>query len=351
MRTAYLKKQGQSPKDYVISKFKNYDYVFLGEYHRIKQDVDFVSSLIPDLYKNGVRNLAYESEHSCQAVVDGALSAKEWNEQLLYHNLSTGFGIYWGYTEYLNIFKKAWEFNQTLEPDQPKFRIVLVSANWDPCREDDPPFGSDVNHPDDVFAEIFEKEVIEKDEKALIFCGKHHAFTRYKQPIYNFEKGELEGLFDGRFGNIIHKKYPEKTFNIFLHSPWTSNKGWEEQSVRPVNGVIDSLMATFENSPMGFDVRNVIMGKLKADDAYYAFGYEDFKLEDFCDGYIFLAPYKEMKFVSPEPNFYDDYNLNRLKITEKCRGASDEKLQMLTKELAVEWITENPENHFGDLVK
>jgi hypothetical protein len=170
----YLKKHVQSPKNYVISKFKDYDYVFLGEYHRIKQDIDFVASLIPDLYKVGVRNLAYEWQHTSQAVVDDVLTADDWNEQLLYHNLSSGFGIFWGYKEYLSIFRKAWEFNQTLESNQPKFRIVLVSPDWNPCREDDPPFGPDVNHPDDVFAEIFEIEVIAKNEKALIFCGKHH---------------------------------------------------------------------------------------------------------------------------------------------------------------------------------
>jgi len=347
---AYLKKHGQSPKDYVVSKFKDYDYVFLGEYHRIKQDVDFVSSLIPDLYKNGVRILAYETEYSSQAVVDEILSSKEFNEQLLYHNLSAGFGIYWGYTEYLNIFKKAWEFNQTLESNQPKFRIVLLTAEWNPCIDKDDPFGEGI-YPDEFMANVFEKEVISKQEKALIFCGKHHAFTSYQQPVYDFEQGKLIRLNNERMGNIIHQKYPKRTFNIALHEPWDSDKGEDSQSVKPANGVIDSVMENSGNIPMAFDVKNTVMGNLKADDTYYAFGYEDFKLEDFCDGYIFLAPYKEMKFVSPEPNFYDEYNLDRLKEIRKCRGASDEEIQAITKENVMEDITERPANHFGDLVK
>ena len=347
---AYLKKYGQSPKEYVISKFKDYDYVFLGEYHRIKQDVDFVSSLIPDLYNNGVRILAYETEYSSQEVVDDILSSKEWNEQLLYHNLSSGFGIFWGYAEYLNIFKKAWEFNQTLEPNQPKFRIVLLTANWNPCRDKDDPFGDGV-YPDVFMADVFEKEIISKQEKALIFCGRHHAFTSYQQPVYDFEQGKLIRLNNERMGNIIHQKYPERTFNILLHAPWVSNKGWEEQPVKPANGVIDSVMAISGNISMAFDVKNTVMGKLKADDTYYAFGYEDFKLEDFCDGYIFLAPYKEMIFVNPEPNFYDEYNLDRLKKIKKCRGSSDEEMQTITKKNVMEWITERPEDHFGELVK
>ena len=344
---AYLKKQGQSPTEYVVSKFNHYDYVFLGEYHRIKHDVDFVSALIPHLYENGVRTLAYECEASSQAVVDDVLTAKEWNEQLLYHSLSTGFGIFWGYTEYLNIFKKVWEFNQTLKPDQPKFRIVLLTADWTPCQED--AFAN--IEPDEFMADILEKEVISKQEKALIFCGIHHAFTNYKQPVYDFEQDTLVRLNDNRFGNIIHKKYSEKTFTVFLHSPWVSNQGWEAQCVKPANGMIDSLMAMLGNVPIAFDVKNTVMGKLKADDTYYAFGYENFKLEDFCDGYIFFAPYKEMKFVTPEPNFYNEYIIERVKEIQKCRGSSDEEVRSITKELALELLTERPENHFGNLIK
>jgi len=347
---AYLKKHGESPKDYVISKFKDYDYVFLGEYHRIKQDVDFVSSLIPELYKNGVKNLAYEFyEYQNQAILDSVLTAKEWDETRLYHSISSGFAIYWGYVEYLDLLKKTWEFNQTLEPNQPKFRIVLLTANWDPCKGNNP-FGEGVD-PDEFMANVFEKEVISKQEKALTFCGKHHAFTSYQQPVYDFEQGKLFRLNNERMGNIIHQKYPERTFNIVLHAPWISDKGWDEQPVKPANGVIDSVMAKSGNIPMAFDVKNTVMGKLRADDTYYAFGYEDFKLEDFCDGYIFLAPYKKMIFVSPEPNFYDEFNLNRLRKIEKCRGSSDEEMQTITKEDAMEWVTERPENHFDDLVK
>jgi hypothetical protein len=348
---SFLKKNGQTPEKYILSKFEHYDYVFLGEYHRIKQDVDFVTSLIPDLYKNGVRNIAYEFyEYQNQTILDSVLTAKEWNEKLLYHNISSGFAIYWGYTEYLDLLKSVWKFNQTLEPNQPKFRVVLLGTEWNPCREDYPPFGPNID-PDKFMADIFEKEVISKNEKALVYCGNHHAFTSYKQPQYDFEKGELIGLFDGRMGNIIHKKFPEKTFNIVLHRPWTSDKGWDEESVKPVNGVIDSIMAMLGNIPMAFDVKNSVMGKLKADNTYYAFGYENFQLDNYCDGYIFLVPYKEMTFVSPAPNFYDEYNLNRLKMIQKCRGSSDEEIQTITKEEAMEWVTERPENHFGNFMK
>jgi hypothetical protein len=36
---------------------------------------------------------------------------------------------------------------------------------------------------------------------------------------------------------------------------------------------------------------------------------------------------------------------------QKCRGSSDEEIQTITKEEAMEWVTERPENHFGNLMK
>ncbi len=346
----YLKEQGQSPEKYLISKFEEYDYVFLGEYHRLKQDVDFVVSLIPDLYQNGIRNIAYEFyQYANQNIVDSLLTAKEWNEKILYHNLSKGFGVMWGYSEYLDLFKKVWEFNQTLKPEQPKFRIVLLGYEYNPCKSGLEMFGG--HDPDAFHADVFEKEIISKNEKALVYCGIHHAFTTYNQPSYDFEKAKFYGFVSGRFGNIINRKYPKKTFTIFLHSPWASDKGWDEQYVKPVNGAIDSVMTMFNNLPMGFDVKNTVIGNLKATDTYYAIGYNNFKLENFCDGYIFLQTYKKMEFVSVAPNYYDEYNLSKVKDFLKCRGFSEEDLQKTTQESAIEILTEHLENHFGDLVK
>jgi len=331
----YLKENGQSPEKYIISKFEQYDYVFLGEYHRIKQDVDLVTSLVPGLYKNGIRNIAVEFyPYSNQAIIDSLLTAKDWDEKTLYHNIGD---IAWGYFEYLDLYKTVWEFNQTLQPDQPAFRVVLLSYDYYPCKKGLERFGG--WEPDAFHADVFEKEVISKNEKALIHCGMHHAFTTYRQPKRK----------NPRFGNIINEKYPERTFTIFLHSPWDSKLGLKQ--VKPVHGVIDDVMDLMGNMAMAFDVKNTVMGTLKAKNTYYAIGYKNFKLEDYCDGYIFLAPYKNMKFVSVDPNFYDEYNLEKLKEFMKCRGVSDKRLQNLTKEIAVEWLTEKPERHFGKLMK
>ena len=309
-----------------------------------------MTSLIPDLYENGIRNIAIEFyEYKSQRIVDSLLIAKEWNEKLMYHQLSNGFGIAWGYTEYINLFKKVWEYNQTLNPDQLKFLVVLLDYDYDPCKKGLERFGG--YDPDAFHAAVFEKEIISKQEKSLIYCGMHHAFTGYRQPVYRIiGKRKPKSFSDNRMGNIINKQHPDKTFTISLHYPWASDKG-VNQVVKPVNGVIDDLMDLFNNSPMGFDVRNTVIGTLKANNTYYAFGYDDFKLEDFCDGYVFLLPYKEIKFVSVEPNFYDEYNLNKFREFLKCRGYSAKRAQKITQEIAIRKLTENPKKHYRRLMK
>lgn len=345
----YLEGNIKDPQEYIISKFKQYDYVFLGEYHRNKQDVDFVESLIPHLYENGVRNIVYEFyKYSSQATVDSLLTAKEWNQKLLYSTLSNTLDVSWGYTEYLDLFKKVWEFNQTLSPEQPQFRIVLMGTEYYPCKTGIEVFGG--VDPDLFMANVLEKEVIAKEEKALVYCGRHHAFTKYRQPIYNFTSNKLEGYESSRLGNIIYQKYPSKAFLILLHAPLTSNKGWDAQMVKPADGVIDSLMVSFKNKPMGFDVKNTVIGQLRSTDTYYALGYPDFKLEDMCDGYIFLLPYNEVKFVSVDRSFYDDSTIQKLKEYAKCKGFPQEQLDNVTIDTVVQFLTETPEIHYGDLV-
>jgi hypothetical protein len=57
----YWESHPSEPRDYLVSKFSKYDWIFLGEYHRVKHDLDLVASLIPALHeKTKVRTLAWE---------------------------------------------------------------------------------------------------------------------------------------------------------------------------------------------------------------------------------------------------------------------------------------------------
>ena len=92
---------------------------------------------------------------------------------------------------------------------------------------------------------------------------------------------------------------------IFLHGPWYWNKGYNNL-VLPVDGVLDSIFSVKDNekfTPFGVDTKGTPFGDLKGKTSVYKYGYPDFTLKDFCDGYIFLNPISDYQMVTVIPNF------------------------------------------------
>jgi hypothetical protein len=279
----------------VINKFQDYDIVFIGEAHLIKHDVELIHNLIPRLHQAGVNNLAIE--YGCaeyQDKADALITAETYDEDLA-RWLLFKWGSYWPYKEYIDIYRKAWELNKSLSPDEPKFRVIHLDyrAKWNLVKDGMPTrrykkvfYKGDR---DQFMAEIIRKELVEQNEKALIYTGAHHAFTRYNQPDYDFVNKKYKGHNKNRMGNIIYRKIPHKVFNICLHYPWSSQKSLNE-FVYPVDGTIDQIMDEFQDQRVGFNVQDSPFGLLRDSDIYYSMGYSDFKLDNFCDGYIYQKP-------------------------------------------------------------
>jgi thioredoxin-related protein len=111
---AYLTSHWRSPEDYVVEKFSKYDIVFVGEIHRVKHDVELIHNLIPRLYKAGVYNLGIEfGRYEDQDKVDRLITADKYDEDLARWLQFKQF-VGWGYKEYEDIYRKAWELNKSL---------------------------------------------------------------------------------------------------------------------------------------------------------------------------------------------------------------------------------------------
>ena len=311
----HLEDNEMSPSDYILSQYEDKDIVFLGEYHRITHDLELVHELIPKLYEAGVYTLGIEFAcASDQEKIDSLLNSDVYDQELA-NEILYNWGVYWGYEEYLDIYKITWELNQTLEADQKKFRIVGLDA-----KEDYSYFQTDEDwdnqelkakayaegNRDIVMARTVMSEIVDKDEKALIYSGINHAITKFKQPFYDKETNEVIRFNNERMGNIIYDAIGERCMTIFLHSPWY---GLDYEMVYPVDGVIDVLMKTHQQYPIGFDVVDSPFGNLIADTSEWATAYEDFKLSDYCDGYIFTKPISEYEGVSYQEGFINSENL------------------------------------------
>jgi len=313
----YLEKNFKTPEEYILSKFKDHAIVFIGEYHRIQHDVQLIQHLIPLLYKAGIHNLGIEfGIHRDQERVDKLINAPTYDEQAA-REIMFDFGSYWGYKDYMDIYRAAWELNHRLPQSAPRFRVVNLNgfSDWSFVKtsadRESPKVMKKVwpeGDGDQVMAETIIHEFVEKGQKALIYSGIHHAFTRYKQPIYY--QGKFVRFVEDRMGNRVYQKLGDKVFTIFLHSPW-SDKNYEKE-LYPVGGVIDAFFAKEKNlRPVGFDLAGTPFGELSGPGSIYEEGYNPFTLTLYADGYIFTKPISQYQGVAVDEKFITEANFKR----------------------------------------
>jgi len=244
---AYLEEHGKSPEDYVISKFADHQIVFLGEYHRIRHDVELVQRLMPLLYKAGIHNLGIEfGAEELQAEADRLVTADVY-DPLLARSLMFRWEPWWGYHEYIELYHAAWDVNRSRPKGAAPFRIVNLGYRVDFSQlqgERTPEVMRKVfaRGDTDVFmADVIRREFLDKGEKALIYSGSHHAFTRYRQPIYNPDTNQVVRRMDDRMGNLVYQRAPDKVFTILLHYP-VDSLSQPSNMIRPGNGMIDLMV-------------------------------------------------------------------------------------------------------------
>jgi predicted alpha/beta superfamily hydrolase/uncharacterized iron-regulated protein len=317
----YLKENKKTPTEYIIEKFSTYDLVILGEDHAIKDNLDFVASMIPQLYKAGVYNLGMEFGASeMQSKLDSLINAPQYDEQLA-RDMIYFYNVGWAYKEYPGIYKAAWKFNKSLPAKAKKFRIINLSYQYDWSKYEQvrtPESMAKVFYkgtPDKYRTERIEKEILAKNEKALLFVGSVHAFTKFKMGVPNTVtvlsmnndnfsyKHDFYYYDDGFLGNRLYKKYPERIFNILLHCALYSIPGDKASDGSPANEAIEAIMKDMKYKPVGFDLMNSPLGNLR-DFSIYSQGYKDFTFGQMFDGYIFLKPFDQMTGCTIDSLFF-----------------------------------------------
>ena len=318
--SAYLADHRMTPEDYLIRKLKDHDVIFLGEYHRLKENVELVQRLIPLLQQSGVYTLCTEfAERADQPLIDSLLSGATYDESLA-REINFRQATFWGFQEYVDIFKAAWQVNRTWGPTERRFRILGLgdSPDWSLVKteadRDNPEIKRKVwrGGGEHIWARVILDSVIAIGEKALVYSGLHHAFSEYLQPIYDSEAQKFLRFEEERMGNFVYREIGKRAITVFLHAPWVSAKGYGTPSTYPVDGVIDALMVELGPTayPVGFDTKGTPFGKLTDTGSVYHHGYEHFTLEQFADGYIFQLPLSQYHGVTPIADFVNASNVD-----------------------------------------
>ena len=100
------------PKEYIVSLFDSgADIVLLAEDHGVRENLEFVRSLLPELYRHGVYMLGMEFGASeDQEVLDSLLTAPEYDERLA-RELMYRYNCAWAIKEYTDLYHAAWSLS------------------------------------------------------------------------------------------------------------------------------------------------------------------------------------------------------------------------------------------------
>ena len=302
----------------MVGLFADHDVVFLGEVHRVKHQVRFVPSLFEPLYQAGIRTLATEfGRREDQARIDSLLAAPVWHEDLARAIVFDQY-VWWGYQEYVDVYRGAWELDRNLPAGEPPFRILGVndSPDWSQVRKpedrDDSAIMAKVwrGGSEEHWARVILEQVA-AGEKVLVYSGMHHAFSEYRQPVV--PGGEFKRFDDSRMGNYAYRALGKRAVTVFMHGPWSGPGGYDAAMVHPADGVIDALMLGRAGGPraVGFDLRGSPFGALEPEHCVYRHGYPGFRLADFCDGWIYWKPISEYEGATPIAGWITRENLER----------------------------------------
>ena len=128
----FLSAHYTTPEECIVGTFRDHDVVFVGEAHRTKHDVELIQHLIPLLYRNGVFTLCTEfARREDQVLVDRLLTAPSYDEALA-REITFRTLVFWGYQEYVDIYRVAWQLNRSLPAGARPFRILALgdSPDW-----------------------------------------------------------------------------------------------------------------------------------------------------------------------------------------------------------------------------
>jgi hypothetical protein len=299
----YWENHPSSPLDYVVDKFSTHDWVFLGEYHRVKHDVDLVAALIPALHeRTDVRVLAWEFlEHGAAARANELITAPEYDREAMVAFFRGQFPS-WSYEEYLNIYRAAWESNRRFAGAKGPFLMVGLhpGIRWDMVN-----YGTEAEAAaeldkqrryDELMARWLEEDVLSRGRKALVYSGVAHATAKYEEYYVDQPGRQLV-----RMGNLVYREpYAGGMFFIALHAPFYDSG--TRADIYPFDGALDRLMKTYGRD-IGFDVVGTPFAEL-THAARAEFSITAHPFGALFDGYaIFKAPIKSYVGISCVPDW------------------------------------------------
>jgi hypothetical protein len=311
----------RSPQDYVVASLATRDIVFLGEFAKISQGVTFVQSLVPRLYAAGIRRLGMEyGLADDQQQIDALVTAPTWDEAKA-RALMFDWVVTWGYQEYIDIYKAAWQVNSRRPAGADPFRIIALSPRQDwsvlTAQADlsDPAkiaaLYAQEGSPDAHMAAVIQKQFLQTGQKAVVYTGTQHALTRYRSVDYEKNAAKLGLPETRRAGTIVAAAAPGRVMTIEIHAPWpdaTNKVGLGYPAGGLIDAMIDALPADKRSG--GWNLAGTPLGALSIKGSVYETPSAT-TLADVFDGYIVLGPLHDYTVVTAITDFIQAKDADR----------------------------------------
>jgi hypothetical protein len=315
----YISGNGRPPEEFVAGMFDDRDIVFIGESTKIKEQVEFIQSVIPHLYEAGVKILAVEHAlRDDQLIIDDLITASVFDERKARQILFNRY-VMWGFREYVDIFRAAWELNSGLSRNQEPFRILgaAVKQDWTVLKTQKDLKNQEVKRqilaygmPSTFMADTLESEVIDRGEKALVFCSIQQSFTRYQSKQYQ-ENAQKEGYDEVRgAGNIVYDRIGSKAATVCMHLFWPDLKS-QYGVAFSVGGIVDAAMSILPENEQraGFSTSGNPASDVPIESGVYTYGYDELTMKDIYDGYLIFGPLHQYHPATPIPDFFNQANI------------------------------------------
>jgi uncharacterized RDD family membrane protein YckC len=302
----WINQNAEPAMDYAVEKASEHQVTFFGEIHEQSDLLKFLQDMIPELYyKAGVRCIAIEvCTHEDNALINKLVTSEKYDSALALDIGRHQPWLAWGFKDYWDVFKAVWKLNRSLPTGKDKMEVIGIDSKWD-----GPSFalGNGKGSPfyerlrifraleslvnmqfrDELMAKEIEEQIINKNKKGIVWIGSYHSFINYKQPFSQ----------RGRTAYILHQKYGDKIYQIFLHQDYFSAKivdpnysvGLDETKF---GNFIESIISHSNYKQIGFDLGNSPFDNLR-DSTVYFFHYQpNVRFADLTEGYIYLKPNK-----------------------------------------------------------
>ncbi|MFP4205164.1 MAG: hypothetical protein ACLFRR_04395 [Spirochaetaceae bacterium] len=314
---AVVEEHGRKPEELVLDLLSRRKVVFLAEFPQIAEHPAFLAGLIPHLPDHGVYTVGVDFARSEeQDLIDRVLRAPDYDEEavhrILFHRLPS-----WGYEEYAEVFRAAWQANRR-RPEKERVRIIGLDArrNRRPLQlpEEERPQGAELGRlvfpdgePDRHMADRALAALRETGGPLLLYAGARHALAKLHDLAYVERMADLGFQDAERAGNLLEAELGEDITTVYLHGPWP-HEGSRNGLTFAADGLIDALLDELpeDRRRVGFPVAGTPLADYPVERTDMAYGHGAVSFAEIADAYLVPAPTSSLTAATPIPEFITD---------------------------------------------